>query len=465
MRRALAIVVLAAAAAALIAGCGGSGGTYTVRALFDDAGFAVSGEQVRIAGATVGSISSLSVTHGDLAAVTLSITNRDFTPFHANASCTIRPQSLIAERYVQCSPGTAAAPRLRLIRSGPGAGTHLLPVSRTSSPIDPDLVQNISQMPVRESLSVILDELGTGLAARGPDLNAVIRRADPALKSTTEVFRILKQQRRVLTRLAGDSNSVLAPLARVRRQLAGFVRQANTTAAATASRSRQLARSIRLLPRFLAELRPLMADLGELADQGTPLMADLNRAAPPITTEITNLRQFATVARTALVRLGSAAHRSQRNLVDSVSLAHRLNKLGRTALPPNENLQKLTASLDRSGAIGQLMAALFNGAGATNGFDAAGHYVRTAAIFGSCTAYARKPVLGCSANFPHVPAATASASGAGPAGAGAAGAPSADSAQTAAERIAAQAVAQTSRPSRAPRLARLMRFLLGGERR
>ena len=55
-------------------------------------------------------------------------------------------------------------------------------------------------------------------------------------------------------------------------------------------------------------------------------------------------------------------------------------------------LAKLTASLDNTGAIEQLMGVLFNGAGATNAFDSAGHYVRDAAIIGSCTAYATNPV-------------------------------------------------------------------------
>ena len=54
-------------------------------------------------------------------------------------------------------------------------------MTQTSSPIDSDIVQNIYQEPIRQRFAVILNELGTGLAARGSDLNAVIRRANPAL--------------------------------------------------------------------------------------------------------------------------------------------------------------------------------------------------------------------------------------------------------------------------------------------
>ena len=120
----------------------------------------------------------------------------------------------------------------------PGAGSYLLPVTQTSSPIDPDIVQDISQEPIRQRLSIILNELGTGLAARGSDLNAVILRADPALGYTDEVFKILASQNRVLAQLASDSDAVLAPLAGARAQIAGFVAQANTTAVASAQRKR-----------------------------------------------------------------------------------------------------------------------------------------------------------------------------------------------------------------------------------
>src|SRR6202035_1648628 len=160
---------------------------------------------------------------------------------------------------------------LTYIKRGAGAGDYYLPVTQTHSPVDFDIVQNISQDSQRQQLSLILNELGTGLAARGSDLNAVIRRADPALGSTDKVLKILAAQNRQLAQLATDSNTVLKPLAQFKKQLAGFVVHANTTSVASATRAADEARSFHLLPGFLRQLRPLMADLGSLADQGTPL--------------------------------------------------------------------------------------------------------------------------------------------------------------------------------------------------
>ena len=57
MRRLLAIVAALAVAVAVLVlgtGAGGDDGTYEVRAIFDNASFLVTGEEVRVAGAKVG---------------------------------------------------------------------------------------------------------------------------------------------------------------------------------------------------------------------------------------------------------------------------------------------------------------------------------------------------------------------------------------------------------------------------
>jgi len=75
MRRLAAIVavLVAAIAVAVVATtrAQSSSGSYTVRAVFDDASYAAAGENVRIAGANVGSIQSLGVNSRNRAAVTI----------------------------------------------------------------------------------------------------------------------------------------------------------------------------------------------------------------------------------------------------------------------------------------------------------------------------------------------------------------------------------------------------------
>src|SRR5437588_11628419 len=141
---ALVVIVL------LATGAGGSNGDYTVRAIFDQAGNIISGETVKIGGVKVGTVGSVTPTPQAKAAVQLEIAKAGFKDFRADASCTIRPQALICEKYVDCLPtqprveGTPLPPPLRKIPGGhEGSGEYLLPVQNTHSPVDVDLLGDI----------------------------------------------------------------------------------------------------------------------------------------------------------------------------------------------------------------------------------------------------------------------------------------------------------------------------------
>ena len=122
---------------------------YFVRAVFDNASTLVAGEDVKIAGVPVGAVSEMDVTEDNKAAVTLRIDEEAFTPFKQDASCVIRLQGLIGERFVECEPGTAGAAELETVDEGDGEGEYLLPVENTSSPVDLDLVNDVMSRPYR----------------------------------------------------------------------------------------------------------------------------------------------------------------------------------------------------------------------------------------------------------------------------------------------------------------------------
>jgi hypothetical protein len=142
------------------------------------------------------------------------------------------------------------------------------------------------------------------------------------------------------------------------------------------------------------------------------VLNSLSRSAPALAKQYEELAPFAGVARKSLIALGSAAQQQEPALIATIPLAKRLLRLGNAGVPSFTSLDKLTSSLDKTGAIEDLMGVLFYGTSATNGFDQIGHYIRTEALVGGCTSYARTPVGGCSANFGRAGAAadTASAS-------------------------------------------------------
>ena len=126
MRRLLAIVAALAVAVAVLVlgtGAGGDDGTYEVRAVFDNASFLVTGEEVRVAGAKVGSVTAVDIATADepvtedgspdpgKAIVVMRIDDPAFQDFRKDASCLIRPQSLIGEKFVECTADRTARAR------------------------------------------------------------------------------------------------------------------------------------------------------------------------------------------------------------------------------------------------------------------------------------------------------------------------------------------------------------------
>jgi phospholipid/cholesterol/gamma-HCH transport system substrate-binding protein len=372
---------------------------YVVRAIFDNASTLVNGEDVKVAGVPVGVITDMDVTPDKKAAVTLRIDDPAFVPWKDDARCKIGSQGLIGEKFVDCQPGTSAAQALPRIEHGDGEGARLLTVDHTSAPVDLDLLNNILRLPYRQRFAILLNEFGTGLAGRGEDLNEVIHRANPALRETDKVLKILANQNETLGRLASDSDRVLAPLAREKEHLADFIVQANATSEASAERRGDLQRSIELLPGFLRELRPLMADLEDFADQGTPVFTDLNAAAPALGRLIRAQGTLADAGRDSFPSLGDALERGRPALIDSRPLIRDLGRLGRQAAPVAVNLDKLTSSLEKTNALQRLNDAFYSGSLATNGFDSLGHYLRTVLITNVCSSYATTFSSGCQATF------------------------------------------------------------------
>jgi phospholipid/cholesterol/gamma-HCH transport system substrate-binding protein len=389
---ALVVVALVGTAA------GGSNRVYTVRAIFDDAGFLIAGENVKVDGVTVGTVGSVTPTPQAKAAIVLNITNPGFQDFRSDASCTIRPQALIGEKYVDCLPtqprveGTPLPPPLKKVPKGrEGAGEYLLPVQNTSSPVDVDLLGDIQRLPERQRFTIILNEFGAGLAGRGSDLNEVIKRANPALRELDRVLAILAGENHVLAKLAVDSDKALAPLGKVSGRVGDFIAKANTVAQASAATRGSIARSLQDFPPFLKQLGPASERLTRFAEQVTPTFTDLKAAAPGIDKTFTSLPAFSRSSEKFFENLGATSKLSGPALVATRPLLKRVKTLGSAALPFTSNFSNLLGSLKETGGLERILDFIFLGTGAANGYDALGHFLRAEGVGNGCLTYTIAP--------------------------------------------------------------------------
>jgi len=423
MRRIVAIGALVAAVVAVVllaSGSGSGNGDYVVRAIFDNGGFMVKGEQVRVAGANVGEIESVDVTMpGEVdsyengepraiagkAVIAMRIEDPGFQDFRSDASCLIRPQSLIGEKFVDCrptvprAPGSQPAPPLEQVPSGePGAGQYLLPLENNSTSVDPDLINDINRLPYAQGFRLILNELGAGLAARGPDIEAAVKRANPVLRDADRLIGILNQQRDRLTKLAADSEQILVPLSRQRSHVAGFFANSGAAAEASAERGADLEASLRKFPAFLREFRQTMSSLKGFSDAATPVFEDLGVAAPSFTEATRELAPFSAASTVSLKSLGATGEIAGPTLAEADPIVKKTRDLARSGANPTTKLAEFFETTEETGGWNSLVDLIYNTAASSNGFDEYGHFTRILTTLTNCLDYEQES-SGCSAKF------------------------------------------------------------------
>lgn len=430
---AAAVVAAVVVVVLLVSGGGSSGSGYRVRAIFDNGGFMVTGEQVRVAGANVGEIEEVNVTmpdeavaykngkpvkKGGKAVIVMNITDPGFQDFRADASCQIRPQSLIGEKYVDCrptlprAPGSKPAPPLKQIPAGePGAGEYLLPLGSNGTSVDPDLINDIYTLPYAQRFRLILNELGAGLGGRGEDIEVLVKRANPVLRDVDRFFGVLSAQRNQLAQLASDSEEILGPLSRERSAVAGFFTNAGAAAEASSEKGPELEEALQKFPTFLREFRKTMVSLKTFSDAGTPLFEDFGTAAPSLTDATRTLTPFSEALTVSLKSLGKAGEESGPEFAKADPVVRQAAVLAKSGVVPTSELAKLFVNLKKTGGWDGLTELIYNTTASLNGFDQYGHFGRTRVTLSTCTSYQANKggQSGCVANFSG-PKASASAS-------------------------------------------------------
>ena len=404
-----AALVAAVVVVVLLASGDGETGGYRVRAIFDNGSFMVTGEQVRVAGANVGTIESVDVSMPEetvaykdgepvkkagKAIIVMNISDAGFQDFRQDATCLIRPQSLLGEKYVDCqptlprAPGTEPPPPLKRIPDGqPGAGEHLLPLGNNGTSVDPDLINDIQTLPYAQRFRLIFNELGAGLAGRGEDLEVLVKRANPVLRDVDRLFGILSAQRNELTQLASDSEAILRPLSRERSHFAGFLTNSGAAAQASAERGPELEEALQKFPTFLREFRKTMVSLKGFSDAGTPLLEDFGTAAPSLTDATRTLTPFSEALTVSLKSLGKAGEASGPIFAEADPVVRKARDLAKSGVVPTSELAKLLVNLEQTGGWDGLTELIYNSTASINGFDRFGHFGRTRVTLSNCLEY------------------------------------------------------------------------------
>jgi ABC-type transporter Mla subunit MlaD len=348
MRRVMltALLVLAAAGGGVAATAGADDShTYTIE--LDNAFGIVQGSEVRIAGVTSGTVEDLDVNDAKRAVVTVQLSG-PLAQLGDRTECSSEPQSLIAEYFIDCEPLGDPIPEEEELGDDddPSTVEPNIPVDRTTQTVQADLVQNTLREPFKRRLQLIINEFGTALAGNSENLNAAIRRGAPALRQLDQALKILADQNTIIRDLNANSDRIFARLADRREDVVKFIREARDTAAASAERREDLAADFDLLDDFLAELRPTLVELGDLAVEQTPLLVNLRAAAPQLNELAVSLPAFNQATEVSLRSLGRASQVGRKALRKGKDEIKQLRKLAKQMPAVSELLADFLRDLD-----------------------------------------------------------------------------------------------------------------------
>ena len=267
MRRGLTVVLcVAAAALAGVEAYGllfGDPGGPTWTAAFTNARGLLAGNDVRVDGAIVGRVTSISLSRQGTALVRFQLSVRRAAP-RADAEAAVEPQDLLGDNYLALSPGAGRGP-LR------GA----IPVTRTMSAPRLDEVLDAFDPQVRDGLQTLLVEAGLALDQRGGGLARATVELRPALDAGNAVLSQLDSQNGSLARLVPVAERTAVELdsrrADIPVALSGLAQTLNATAAASGA----LRGGIAGLPATLQRIGATSAELQGTAAAGARLAREI----------------------------------------------------------------------------------------------------------------------------------------------------------------------------------------------
>lgn len=301
---------------------------YTVKVAFAaTAGLTPgAGQPVNVAGVQVGQVGDVQLRDGR-AIVSLTLNRDELPEVYADASADLIPRTPLKDLQVELDPGTRGR---RALPAG-----QVIPVSRTTVPIDADELLAALDGDTRQYMQVLLAETDRGLADRGPDLRRVIGELHPTAVQLASVSRALRERRTALRGLVHELSIIAGAAGAKDRELATLVTSGNATLSALAAEQRSLRSSVHELPGTLASVRRTLGTVETFTAQIGPalqkLRAPARKVAPalrsldPVTAEAprilrTQIRPFVREARPLVRELRPAATQLTDAVPDLVSI-------------------------------------------------------------------------------------------------------------------------------------------------
>jgi phospholipid/cholesterol/gamma-HCH transport system substrate-binding protein len=358
--------------------------TAIVVAKFADASPLLVGNDVKLLGVKVGSITSMSVDADGQADVGMEL-DAAALPLHTDAKALVRPVSLLGERYLELDRGSDNAPVLPR-----GA---VIPSSQTGQNTDLDQVLNTVDDPTGQSLAALVTVLGEGAQGNGANIADTIKALAPAMTDTQGLADVLNQQNALVNGLVDKLGPVATALADDKgKTLDGLVSSTQQILNTTAANQQALDSTLAALPATVQTARDTLAQLTGTVASTVPTLQAIKPVTGSLTQISAELQQFAGAAQPALAGANPVLEKAQSLLDEARPVVETLSKSGPDTKALASSLKPIAGELTDN--IDGVFAFIKNWALATNGADGLSHYFRAGLVVTPDTVSGAVPGLG-----------------------------------------------------------------------
>ena len=380
MARLAATGALALAVVLVIVILFGGGSGYSVHLVFRDASGLVTGDDVLIGPARVGTINSIGLTENGEAAVSLGL-NSDAAPLHEGTVARVEENSLsgIANHYVVLYPGPSSAPNI------PNGGS--IPQSDAYAEVSLDQVFDTLDPLTRAGLRNLIQGEAGSIQGRAQAANKTLDYLAPALDSTSNVTNQLARDEPAFDGLLVQGARTVQALSSRSVQLSQLISNTDKTTQAIGSQSQALEQALALLPGALTHSTTTFAGLRTTLDSLDPLVQASKPADRRLEPFARALKEFAKASIPTVGELSALIH----NPTGAGDLTRLLLQTPGLASLAHAAIPRLIAEMNQSQSqldylryyAPDVVAALTNVGQAGGYYDANGHYERTQPVFGA----------------------------------------------------------------------------------
>jgi phospholipid/cholesterol/gamma-HCH transport system substrate-binding protein len=276
---------------------------YEFKASFAEATQLAQEADVWISGVPVGKVKKIELGNDGRSEATIEL-DQKYAPPPSDSRAILRQKTLLGETYVEMTPGTNGAPKLK-------EGAHL-PTRNVQSTVELDEIFRSFDKKTRQAFQVWQQEVAKGIQGRATDFSDALSNLEPFAVDTNKALVILASQEQAVKKIVRDTGVFFDALTQDDGKLADLITNSERVFGTTAQRDREIRETFIALPTFIDESKKSLRSLESYAANTDPLVTQLHPWARAASDTLQSVRKLAPDFNRFMQNLGPVVSASRR---------------------------------------------------------------------------------------------------------------------------------------------------------